>query len=235
MGAGIQQPTSQSASNPFVDVFKVLYEPGEVFERVRTQPRFLAPFLTIIAIQCALFFINLPYLKVAMQAQMATAAPGRPVPGTGMLVAIGIIFTVIIIGVLLLISALILYVGSSVIGGGEAKYGTLLSVAVYSAVPSIIVLTLVGLIVVHLQGSGQLTSPQDLQPALGLDLLASGKKGFVGGLLAGINPFTLWTLVLTAIGVSTTQRMSKGNAYAVAAGSFVVVWVIASGLRALNG
>jgi hypothetical protein len=67
------------------------------------------------------------------------------------------------------------------------------------------------------------------------NLLASGTKGFVGGLLAGINPFTIWTFVLTALGVSTTQRMAKGNAYAVAAGSFIVVWLIASGLRALNG
>jgi len=235
MGTGIQQPTSQSAGNPFTDVFKVLYEPGAVFERVRVQPRFLAPFATIIVVQCLLFFINLSYLKIAIQAQMATAAPGRPVPSTGVLIAFGVVFTVIIIGLLLLLSALILYVGSSVIGGGEAKFSTLLSVAVYSAVPSTIVLTLVGIIVLHLQGPGQLTSPQDMQPALGLDLLASGAKGFVGGLLAGINPFTLWTLVLTAIGVSTTQRMAKGSAYAIATASFVVVWLIASGLRALNG
>jgi hypothetical protein len=235
MGAGIQQPTRQSASNPVIDVLKVLYEPGDVFERVRLQPKFLAPFLTIVVIQCVLFFINLSYLKVAIQAQMATAAPGRPVPGSGTLIAFGVIFTAIILGLLLLISALVLYVGSSVSGGGEAKFGTLLSVAVYSAVPSTIVLTLVGMIVLHLQGTGQLTSPQDMQPALGLDLLASGTKGFVGGLLAGINPFTIWTFVLTALGVSTTQRMAKGNAYAVAAGSFIVVWLIASGLRALNG
>src|SRR6185503_5025707 len=114
MGTGIQQPTSQSAGNPFTDVFKVLYEPGEVFERVRVQPRFLAPFATIIAVQCLLFFINLSYLKIAIQAQMATAAPGRPVPSTGVLIAFGVVFTVIIIGLLLLISALILYVGSSV-------------------------------------------------------------------------------------------------------------------------
>jgi hypothetical protein len=235
MGTGIQQPSTQSAGNPFADVFKVLYEPGAVFERVRAQPRFLIPFATIIVIQCALFFVNLSYLKVAIAAQMATAAPGRPVPGTGVLIGFGVGFTIIIIGLLLLISGLVLYVGSSVVGGGEAKFGTLLSVAVYSAVPSTIVLTLIAVIVVHLQGTGQLTSPQDMQPALGLDLLASGAKGFVGGMLAGINPFTLWTLVLTAIGVATTQRMSKGTAYAVATASFVVVWLIASGLRALNG
>jgi len=235
MGTGIQQPTSQSAGNPFADVVKVLYEPGEVFERVRARPSFLAPFVSIIVVMCAVFFVNLSYMKVAIQAQMATAAPGRPIPSTGVLIGFGVVFTIIILGLLLLITGLTLYVLSSVLGGGEAKFGTMLSVATYSAVPATIVMAIVSAIVVHLQGPGQLTSPQDLQPPLGLDLLAPGTKGFVGALLAGINPFTLWGLVLTAIGVSTTQRMSKGSAYGVAVGGFVVVWLITSALRSLNG
>ena len=74
-----------------------------------------------------------------------------------------------------------------------------------------------------------------MQPAVGLDLLAPGTKGFVGALLAGINPFSLWGLVLSAIGVSTTQRVSKASAYAAAIPAFVVVLLIASALRALNG
>jgi hypothetical protein len=218
-----------------MDVFKVLYEPTEVFERVRARPSFLIPFLTIVAVPCILSFINLPYLKVAVQAQMAAQAPGRPIPSTGVLLGIGIVFTIIIIGLLLLISGTILYVISSVMGGGDAKFSTMLSVATYSAVPATIVLSIIGTIILHVQGTGQITSPQDMQPAVGLDLLAPGTKGFVGALLAGINPFSLWGLVLSAIGVSTTQRVSKASAYAAAIPAFVVVLLIASALRALNG
>jgi hypothetical protein len=48
MGAGIQPPTvQQSGGNAFLDVFKVLYEPGAVFQRVAQKPSFLAPYLVI--------------------------------------------------------------------------------------------------------------------------------------------------------------------------------------------
>ena len=234
MGPGIQQPTV--AGNPFADVFKILYEPAAVFEGVRARPRFLAPFLTIIAVQCVLFFINLPYLKVAIQAQMATQAAGqsRPVPSTGMLVGFGLVGLIIVLALIFLISGLVLWVLTSVMGGGEAKFSTLLSVATFSAIPSALLLTIVGTIVLHLQGPGQLTSPQDMQPALGLDLLAPGAKGFMGAVLKGINPFSIWGLVLTAIGVSTTQRASKGTGYTVAIIAFVIGLLIAGAFGALS-
>jgi hypothetical protein len=233
MGSGIQPPTVQAApGNAFSDVVKVLFEPTAVFERVRARPSFLAPFLTIIALQCILFVVNLPYLKVAIQAQMATAAPGRPTPSTGVLVGFGLGGLIFVLALILLLTGLILWVLSSVLGGGEAKFSTLLSVAAYGAVPSAILLSAVGTIVIHLQGTGQLTSPNDLQPALGLDLLSPGAKGFLGAVLKAINPFSIWGVVLTAIGVSTTQRVSKGSGYTIAVSAFVVGLLIAGALGA---
>jgi hypothetical protein len=95
-------------------------------------------------------------------------------------------------------------------------------VATYASVPSVVLLALVGTIVLHLQGTGQITSPQDMQPALGLDLLFPSAKGFFGAALKAVNPFGIWGLVLTAIGVSTTHRLSKGTGYAVATISFLI-------------
>ena len=235
MGQGIQQaPVEQGGgSSSLVDVVKVLYEPGAVFERVRARPSFFAPFLTIIALQCVLFFVNLPYLKVAVAAQTATA--GRPAPSGGVLAAFGLVGLIVVLGIIFLLTGLILWVLASILGGGDAKFGTLLSVAAYSAVPSAILLSIVGTIVLHLQGTGQITSPQDMQPALGLDLLASGAKGFAGALLKGINPFSIWGLVLMAIGVSTTQRLSKGNGYVAAVTAFVILLLIGAGLSGLSG
>ncbi len=238
MGPGIQQPSvdQPSAGNPFVDVFAILYEPAAVFERVRARPNFLAPFLTIIAVQCVLFFINLPYLKVGIQAQMAAqaTAQSRPMPSTGVLVGFGLVGLIVVLAIIFLVSGLVLWVLTSVMGGGDAKFGTLLSVATYAAVPSAILLGIVGTIVLHLQGTTGLTSPSDLQPALGLDLLSPGAKGFVGAVLKAINPFSLWGVVLTAIGVSTTQRVSKNTGYTVAIIAFVIGLLIAGGIGALS-
>src|SRR2546423_11373650 len=121
MGAGIQQPSVQqgSAGNSFADIIKVLFEPAAVFERVRARPSFFAPFIAIVAVQCVLFFVNLAYLKVGLQAQMA--ASGRPVPGTAVLAVFGLGFLLIFLTLLLLLAGLVLWVGASVLGGGEAK------------------------------------------------------------------------------------------------------------------
>jgi hypothetical protein len=223
-----------SSGSAWLDVVKVLFEPGAVFERVRTRPSFLAPYVAIMAVQVILFLVNLPYLKVAIQAQMATQAAGRPAPSTGILVAFGLGFLLIILTIIFLISGFLLWVLVSLFGG-EGKFGTLLSVALYGAVPSAILLSVVGTIVLHMQGTGGLTSPQDMQPALGLDLLAPGAKGFMAAVLKGINPFSIWAVVLTGVGVSTTHRLSKGTGYTVAIIAFVIALLIGGTLASLGG
>ncbi len=75
-------------------------------------------------------------------------------------------------------------------------------------------------------GPEGITSPSDLQPALGLDLLAPDAKGFIGALLKGINPFSIWGMVLTAIGIQVTHKTSKGTAYAVAIGAMVLGLIV---------
>ncbi len=213
-----------------LDLVKVLYDPAAVFQRVTEKPAFLMPFIGISVVQILISALNLPFLKVAMQAQAAQAPAGAPDPSR--FAAIGLIFVSVGIAIVLVIVAFVLWVLVSLVGG-EAKFGTLLSVAAYAAVPSVVVLGIIGTIVLHIQGPGNVTSPQDLQPALGLDLLAPGAKGFLGAVLKGINPFSIWGLVLTAIGVSTTHRLSKGSGYMVATGSFVLGLLIAGTFGAL--
>ncbi|HEY6108853.1 MAG TPA: YIP1 family protein, partial [Gemmatimonadales bacterium] len=101
------------------------------------------------------------------------------------------------------------------LAGGDAKYKTLLSVATYTALPSIL-LQAAGLLVLKMKGVEAVSSMQDLRPPLGLNLLAPNATGFMGALLAGINPFAIWSMVLTAIGIAVTHKTSKGSAYTVA-------------------
>jgi membrane protein, antimicrobial resistance system len=215
-----------------LDLVKVLYEPEAVFQRVAEKPKFLMPFIGISVIQVVISFINLPFLKVAMQAQMAQANAPAGGPDPSKFAAIGLVFTPIVIALILVIAAFLLWVLVSLVGG-EGKFGTLLSVATYCAVPSVILLGIVGTVVLHLQGTGNITSTQDLQPAVGLDLLVPGAKGFLGAVLKGINPFSIWGLVLTAIGVSTTHRLAKGSGYVVATSSFVIGLLIAGAFGAM--
>ncbi len=232
MGAGFQQPTMGQGgeASSLADVFKVLYEPGAVFERVRERPSFLMPFLVICVVQLAVFFFNMPFMKAGMAAQMATRPAGGPDPSK--FLWIGAIFVPLGIGLILVIAGGLLWVLVSIFGG-EAKFGTLMGVSALSAIPSTILLSIVGTVVIHLQGTGQITSMQDLQPALGLDLLIPA-RGFLGAVLKGINPFSIWGLVLTAIGVSTTHRLSKSTGYVVAAVSLAIGLCIAGVFGAIG-
>jgi len=232
MGAGFQQPTMQQGgeASSLADVFKVLYEPTAVFERVRERPTFLMPFLVICVVQLAVFFFNMPFMKAGMAAQMATRPAGGPDPSK--FLWIGAIFVPLGIGLILVIAGGLLWVLVSIFGG-EAKFGTLMGVSALSAIPSTILLSIVGTVVIHLQGTGQITSMQDLQPALGLDLLIPA-RGFLGAVLKGINPFSIWGLVLTAIGVSTTHRLSKSTGYVVAAVSLAIGLCIAGVFGAIG-
>ena len=234
MGAGIQPaPMEQGGgSSSFLDVFKVLFEPTAVFERVRERPSFLVPFLTICAFQIVIYVVNMPFLKAGMAAQMASRPAGGPDPSK--FLWIGAVFIPVGIAIALVIGGGLLWVLVSIFGG-EAKFSRLLSVATYGAVPSVILLAIVGTIVLHLQGIGQISSPQDMQPALGLDLLAPGAKGFVGAALKAVNPFSIWGLVLTAIGVSTTHRLSKSTGYVIATISFLIGVCIAGAFAGLFG
>jgi hypothetical protein len=234
MGQGIQPPPVQptSVGTAFVDVFKVLFEPAAVFARVRGWPSFVIPFLTICAVQLILFVVNLSYFKIGIQAQMAARGQTGQAP-MGIIIGVSLFFLILVFAVIFLFSGLLLWVLVSVMGG-DAKFGTLLGVASYAAVPAALLLGIVGTIVLHLQGPSGITSPQDMQPALGLDLLVPGAKGFTGAVLKAINPFSLWGLVLTAIGVTVTHRLTKGTAYTVATIAFVVGLLIAGVFGALG-
>jgi hypothetical protein len=236
MGPGIPQaPVQQqgSSGSAFLDVFKVLFEPGAVFERVRERPRFLVPFLVVCAVQLVLYFVNMPFIKAATQAQMAQAQVPAGGPDPMQFLWIGAVAIPIVFAVIYLINGLVLWVLTTVMGG-DGKFSTLLSVGVYGSVPAVILMSLIGSVILRLQGVGEITSQQDLQPSLGLDLLVPA-TGFVGAILKGINPFGIWALVLTAIGVTTTHRVSKQTGYVIATITFLITLVVGGAFASLGG
>src|SRR5206468_3378012 len=113
MGQGIQQPpVQQSGGSSLLDVLKVLYEPSAVFERVREKPSFLVPYLVICVVQIAVYFVNMPFLRAGMAAQMASRPAGGPDPSK--FLWIGAVFIPVGFAIGLLIGAGLLWVLVSV-------------------------------------------------------------------------------------------------------------------------
>lgn len=209
-----------------LDLVRVLYEPTAVFERVRERPRFLAPFLVLAVITVVLGLLQLPYVRAAL-AQAPNMTPEQA-QAAAKYAPIGVVIGPLIYGVFLAINALILWIGASLLAG-EARYGTLLSVAAYASI-TYVLLQIIGVIVLVMRGTSSITSMLDLQPALGLDLLVPDAQGFGLALLRGINPFTLYGLFLTSVGVAVTHKTSKGTAYAAATAQFVIALLIGAAL-----
>jgi hypothetical protein len=214
------------------DVFRMLFEPTAVFERVRERPRVLAPILVLGGILLVIAILMMPYtrgvteaaIQVQMQARGATGAP----PNIQMWQWVGVISQPIALTVILLVGASVLWMLTSLVGG-EGKFMTLWSVFAYSSVWYLIQ-TAVTLAVIMVKGKENIQSMQDLQPALGLDLLFPDAKGFVSYLFKGINPFSLFLYWTTGLGVSVTHKQSRGTGYTIAFLAFAVMLIVIAGL-----
>jgi membrane protein, antimicrobial resistance system len=214
-----------------MDLLRVLWEPGAVFERVREKPSFWWPFLGLCAVQIVIGILQLPFTKAMMQARMATAPAGAPDPSK--FAAIGLIFVPIGVGIALLIIGVVLWVLTSIFSG-EAKFGTIMSVAAYSAVPSIVLLGLASMGVLLMKGVAAVSSPADMQPSVGsLLMVLPDAKGFLGGILRGLNIFAIWGSIITAIGISTTHKTSKGTGYAVAFTALAIGLIVGGAFAAM--
>lgn len=200
-----------------MDLFRVLFEPTAVFERVRERPRFLMPAIGLSVLVVIITYLMTPYTQAAMATRIAQMAQQNPQAAAqaAKFQSIGLVFAPIGVFIGLLIGGGLLWLLVMLLAGGDAKFKTLLSVASYSALPSIL-LQVAAVLVLKMKGVESVSSMEDLRPPLGLNLLAPNVTGFTGGILAGINPFTIWGMVLSAIGIQVTHKTSKGGAYTVA-------------------
>jgi hypothetical protein len=219
-----------------IDLLKVLFEPAAVFQGVGERPRFWTPFLALAVVQVVVAILMIPYTRPVMEAAMAQAMQARgaagPPPNAGMFAYIGVIAQPVVLILLLLVATAVVWVMTSLFGG-EGKFSTLLSVVTYSSVTFIIQLAVTFLVLV-VRGKDSIQSPADLQPALGLDLLAPATKGFVGGLLKGVNPFSIVGYWLIGIGVSVTHKLPRNTGYTIAGASFLVMLVVGAALAMLG-
>lgn len=199
------------------DLVRVLFEPTAVFERVRERPRFLLPAIGLSVIVIVITYFMQPFNQAAMASRMAQIAQQNPQAAAqaAKFQSLGFVFAPIGVFIALLIAAVIYWLLVMLVAGGDAKFKTLLSVAAYTALPAIL-LQAAALAVLKMKGVEAVSSMEDLRPPLGLNLLAPNATGFTGGVLAGINPFAIWGMVLTAIGIQVTHKTSKGGAYTVA-------------------
>jgi len=175
-----------------------------------------------------------PFYEAGIRGMMANLPPeqaARVDPSRQTLIIL--IFTPINVIVALLLGAGFLWVLTS-LTGNEARYKLLMSVLAYAYVTFVLV-SIVSSVVLYVRGVESVTSLRDLRPAIGLDLFAPSASGFVAGLLNAINPFSIWGVWLTGVGVAVTHKISRGTGIAIAAVAFLLAASISALLQSLQG
>lgn len=221
-----------------LDLVRVLYEPDAVFRRVAEKPRFLIPFLALAAAILVISLTMKPFFAAAIQeglnqaASRLTPEQAARMPNASTQATILVVVSPLNVLFILLIGALLLWVTVS-LTGGEAKFGTLLSVLTYAFVTYVLYAT-ISSIVLHLRGVESVTSMDDMRAQLGLDLLAPNAGRFTGTFLSGFNPFSVWGVWMTGIGIALTARTSKTAGYVATGIAYVIGLLILSAMSLLQ-
>jgi len=229
-------------------VAEVFYAPVAMFQNMASRWGFsdwLVPVLVGVIISVVITGLVWPHLDIVAQTRDALEARGiapdqieQQVAQQEQLFAgpFGKVIQysqVVFYPLVLLILALVCWGAASVMGG-RITFGRTFSVLSYAWLPRVVeglILTFV------LQGRegvrpDRIPSLMITNPASFLDPSAAGTPLYA--LMASFNPFTLWTMILVALGLAEMGKMSRGSAYVMVGGLYAVWIVIQLGWAALT-
>jgi len=210
------------------DILEILWAPGRVFERVRDQK--VGGYLLMLALVTLVLVIPVrglvqPYLdaNIDLQFQMQ-ASRGRPVAPEALAAArrisgIGyLVSSILLVPVGALVGGLFLLIGGK-IGGARLRYGQAMLIAALALVPRVL-----GTLVVAIEAalrevpSGETLYALSIGPARFVDPATLSPA--ILGILATLDVFSVWQVVLYVIGVQQVARVDRSSGVVAA----VVAW-----------
>jgi len=216
---------------------RVSFSPAAVYEEVRERPTFWMPWAIVAVAYTAIQLLMRPFQQ--RLGELMAAQAGRPTPagagGGAASTIIGLVAGPLTVLVICAIAAGILYVITAALGG-ETTFKKMLTVTIFTW-PLAILTQLLTWGVLTMRGVDSITGPTDMIVSLGVDNLlpSSVQLGhFLRFLLVGIGPIQIWSLAITAIGISILAKASKGQAWTVATVYFVLALLMTAGLGALG-
>jgi hypothetical protein len=213
---------------------RVLFSPGAVFTELNQRPSFWVPWIIVSVVYAALNFFQRPFQQRLKDLMLERA--GRPVtPPSALGDIIGLVLTPVGLLVLCAISAGILYLIASGLGG-ETTYKRMLTVVIFTF-PVTLIQTVLTVIVLNMRGVSSIAGPQDMMVSFGADLLLPGDSQigyFVRILLMGISPLAIWSLAIQATGLTLLAKMGKGAAWTAAVIAYAVFLLVGAGLGAFG-
>lgn len=225
-GASAAGPAGAGLWEDFIDV---LYQPSAVFDR-RRDGQFGLALLVLVVIWAVLYFALRnglgPITDVEISRQAAAMAEKNPAMSADDLASaksamekFALFGAIIFIPIGVLITGVLLWLFAKLFDA-KVIFAAAMMIATYSLVPRLIELVLSALQGLFLPPEA-ITSRYSVTLGIGR-FLSPDTNPLVLTLLGGIDVFTIWTLVLMAIGLSVVARVPMARA----AGAAVAVWFV---------
>lgn len=233
-----------ATKNSFQRIAGVFFAPVETFADIARRPDILIPLLVIVVIGYIGIFIALPHLDwdamVATQAEMVKkqnpnmsdadiAQMGKFAKALGT-ASMYVAPFLVIIGYAIV--ALVVW-GACRIMGGEGDYKQAFSTTLYAHFPRTL-LGIIGAIVVMLRGKvdpSQMATVVKSSPAFLVDMQ---DQPVLFTLLASLEIFQIWTIVLLIIGFAALTKLSRAKTAAIILSLWVITLVVKVGFAALG-
>ena len=229
-----QEPVPLSEGQRLVNTF---FAPSKAFTDLRRNARWWAPFLIIAVVSWTFIYVvdqKVGFRKVVenliqLQPKQADRIDRLPAAQRDKVMAQQVTLTKIIsyatpviVLILYAVFAGVLYATLTFGMGADIKYKTLFALIVYTKLPELLMPLLAILsLLAGVSGDGfNLQNPVATNPGYFIDPSGSA---VLRALLTPLDVLTIWTLVLTAIGIACISKVKRGTAFAVVLGWFAVV------------
>jgi hypothetical protein len=229
-----QEPVPLSEGQRLVNTF---FAPSKAFTDLRRNASWWAPFLIIAVVSWTFIYVvdqKVGFRKVVenliqLQPKQADRIDRLPAAQRDKVMAQQVTLTKIIsyatpviVLILYAVFAGVLYATLTFGMGADIKYKTLFALIVYTKLPELLMPLLAILsLLAGVSGDGfNLQNPVATNPGYFIDPSGSA---VLRALLTPLDVLTIWTLVLTAIGIACISKVKRGTAFAVVLGWFAVV------------
>lgn len=221
-------PPARGIGGRFEDILEMLWAPGRVFDRVREQKvggyLLLLALLTVALVLPTRGLIQ-PYVDANIDLQLQLqAGRGRPITPEAVAAArriggIGyLISSTLLVPVGAVMGGVLLLLGGK-IGGARLRYGQAMVIAALALVPRVLGTLIVAIEAALRDGtSGETLFALSIGPARFVDPGAVSPA--ILGILATLDVFSVWQVVLYAIGVQQMARVDRSSGIVAA----VVAW-----------
>jgi len=229
-----------SGDIPFVTdalrLVRVLFAPTEVFEENREKPAFWIPWIIVTVLILAFTMLSFPFTMAAMR--LGAEARGQPLPASMESIArfSSLVAVPVMMLIMCLVAAGLMYL-VLLASGGTMRYKGLLSVTILGGLIGVLQVLLT-YVVLKMRGPDGLQTLADYQVSFGLDLLLPQDTALpdrLVSMLRAVTPFSIWSLILTAIGVRVTEKTSSGAAWAASVAAFLLGVVMAAVFGGMGG